>query len=98
MGLLCEEEEEGRIYPMSRQAASVLDALRLEAERLGVIVQCDTQAEDLQSTAPKGAGPFFRINGALPADAVILACGGKASPQHGSDGSGYGLLRALISL
>ena len=95
MGLLCEEEEEGRIYPMSRQAASVLDALRLEAERLGVIVQCDTQAEDLQSTAPKGAGPFFRINGALPADAVILACGGKASPQHGSDGSGYGLLRAL---
>ena len=39
----------------------------------GVIVQCDTQAEDLQSTAPKGAGPFFRINGALPADAVILA-------------------------
>ena len=92
---LCEEEEEGRIYPMSRQAASVLDALRLEAERLGVIVQCDTQAEDLQSTAPKGAGPFFRINGALPADAVILACGGKASPQHGSDGSGYGLLRAL---
>ncbi len=95
MGLLCEEEEEGRIYPMSRQAASVLDALRFEAERLGVFLQCDTPAKTLQSVAQKGDGSFFRFNGALPADAVILACGGKASPQHGSDGSGYGLLRAL---
>ena len=61
---LCEEEEEGRIYPMSRQAASVLDALRLEAERLGVIVQCDTQAEDLQRHCPKkGARSFLRIDG-----------------------------------
>ena len=63
MGLLCEEEEEGRIYPMSRQAASVLDALRLEAERLGVIVQCDTQAEDLKALPQKGQGLSFASMG-----------------------------------
>lgn len=92
MGLLCEEEEEGRIYPMSRQAASVLDVLRFEAERLGVVFHCDSRVESVQRTRDK---PRFVINGSICADAVILACGGKASPQHGSDGSGYALLRAL---
>lgn len=92
MGLLCEEEEEGRIYPMSRQAASVLDVLRFEAERLGVVFHCDSRVESVQKTRDK---PRFVINGSICADAVILACGGKASPQHGSDGSGYALLRAL---
>ena len=92
MGLLCEEEEEGRIYPMSRQAASVLDVLRFEAERLGVVFHCDSRGESGQKTRDK---PRFVINGSICADAVILACGGKASPQHGSDGSGYALLRAL---
>lgn len=92
MGLLCEEEEEGRIYPMSRQAASVLDVLRFEAEQLGVAFHCDSRVESIQKTRDK---PRFLINGSICADAVILACGGKASPQHGSDGSGYALLRAL---
>lgn len=92
MGLLCEEEEEGRIYPMSRQAASVLDTLRFEAERLGVVLRCDTRVEAVQTRADK---PGYFINASMFADAVILTCGGKASPQHGSDGSGYGLLRAL---
>lgn len=92
MGLLCEEEEEGRIYPMSRQAASVLDVLRFEAERLGVVFHCDSRVESVQKTRDK---PRLLINGSICADAVILACGGKASPQHGSDGSGYALLRAL---
>lgn len=91
MGLLCEEEEEGRIYPMSRQAASVLDALRLEAERLRVIFQCDTQVKKIKRMA-KGDTPFFQLNDIFFADAVILACGGRAAPQQGSDGSGYALL------
>lgn len=93
MGLLCEEEEEGRLYPMSRQAAGVLDALRFEAERLGIRLLCDTRVQSLQRQTD--GGPRFLINESLPADAVIFACGGQAAPQHGSDGSGYALLRAL---
>ncbi len=93
MGLLCEEEEEGRIYPMSRQAASVLDALRLEAERLGVAFQCDKKVDSIQKIENGWETPSFLLNGVFLADAVILACGGKAAPQHGSDGSGYALLR-----
>lgn len=94
-GLLCEEEEEGRIYPMSRQASGVLDALRLEAERLGVRFLCETQVHSLQRQTAAQDMPCFLLNESLPADAVILACGGQAAPQHGSDGSGYPLLRAL---
>lgn len=95
MGLLCEEEEEGRIYPMSRQAAGVLDALRLEAERLGVRFCCETQVRSIQRQTERSGGTGFLINDTLPVDAVVLASGGQASPQHGSDGSGYALLRAL---
>lgn len=95
MGLLCEEEEEGRMYPMSRQAAGVLDVLRLEAERLGVRFCCDMPVRSIQRQTGRLGGTGYLLNGSLPAGAVILASGGQASPQHGSDGSGYALLRAL---
>ena len=38
LGLWCAEEEEGRVYPRSRQAASVLAVLQLAMERRGVLV------------------------------------------------------------
>ena len=36
LGLLAVEEEEGKLYPMSLQAAAVLDVLRLALEEGGV--------------------------------------------------------------
>lgn len=90
IGLLCREEAEGRVYPLSNQAASVLDALRLEAQRLGVRFLCDTPAASLD-----WINGGFSVNGTLRASHVIVACGGMASPVHGSDGGGYRLLRAL---
>ncbi len=90
LGLLCRKEEEGRIYPMSGQAASVLDALRFETERLG----CETVA-DKKITSIKKKGKKFLLNNEFYADAVILAAGGKAAPKQGSDGSGYPLAQSL---
>ena len=36
LGIVCNEEVKGKIYPLSGQASSVVDALRFEAEKLGV--------------------------------------------------------------
>ena len=36
LGIPCVADEAGRVYPMSRQAASVLDALRLSCDEAGV--------------------------------------------------------------
>lgn len=90
IGLKCVSDSEGRVYPMSNSANSVLDCLRFEAENLGVEALCDTHTDSL--TVKNG---IFVINGTIKAEKVIIATGGKASPSQGSDGSGYKLLKLL---
>jgi predicted Rossmann fold flavoprotein len=82
--------EEGRVYPLSNQASTVLDALRFECDRLSVETVCDTEIRTVEK-----AGDGFLLNGSLAFDRVIIACGGKSSPVHGSDGSGAALLSSL---
>ncbi|MBQ3603048.1 MAG: aminoacetone oxidase family FAD-binding enzyme [Clostridia bacterium] len=89
MGLYTRADSEGRLYPLSNTAASVLDALRFECENLGVDIVCDYKVNSVK----KADG--FIINGEYKCDSLILACGGKAAPSQGSDGSGYPLLKSL---
>ena len=94
IGLLCKEESEGRIYPYSLQASSVLDVLRFNAEELQVEIICDCPIHNIQSKN----GIFILENHqqqTFIADKVILATGGKASPQLGSAGNGYTLAKQL---
>lgn len=90
LGLLSVADSEGRVYPMSNNASSVLDCLRYEAESLGVKFICETHVDSVI----KKDGAFV-INHSITAKKVILATGGKSSPSQGSDGSGYTLLKAL---
>ena len=90
LGLLTAADSEGRVYPRSNAASSVLDVLRLECARLGVRFICGEAATSIR----RGNGAFV-VNGSLRAHAVIVACGGKASPAHGTDGSGYRLMQAF---
>lgn len=87
------KEKEGYVYPNSMQAASILDALRFELERLQVTVRTDVEVRGVRA---KGKG--FQIDTekeVFHCRRLILACGGKASQKLGSDGSGYGLAAAL---
>lgn len=90
IGLLFTEGENGKLYPKSLQASSVLDLLRLELSRLDVSETVDTFVKDVKKekdgfhiTAEDGR-TFF-------AKTVILATGGKAAPSMGTDGAGYAL-------
>ena len=86
--------ENGRIYPMSLQASSALDAMRLEAERLGVRILCETPVRTIRrskggwmtGSGDSSVGPF---------DQLILTVGGKASPQLGADGDVIPLAKQL---
>lgn len=94
IGLLSREEDEGRVYPLSGQAAAVLDVLRLEAERLFVAVRTEF---DVVEITKKGEG-FFVVSKTGErhfADKVIVATGGMAAPKSGSAGDGYKLLEKL---
>ena len=94
MGLLCQEEEEGRVYPYCKQASMVLDVLLQALERANIRVCCNTTVTAIGQNRGK-----FTVKtadgGSLTADRVILPCGGKAAPKLGSDGSGYALAKAL---
>lgn len=92
LGLYTREEDEGRVYPLSNQAASVLDALRFECERLGVKTICDYRAVHLK-TIDTGVTKKIVINNRDRFDFVVVACGGKAAKMHGTDGDGYDMLK-----
>lgn len=94
MGLLCQEEEEGRVYPYCKQASMVLDVLLRALERANIRVCCGCSVTAISQNRGR-----FTVQtadgGSLNADRVILTCGGKAAPKLGSDGSGYPLAKAL---
>lgn len=103
---VCAKSRNGYLYPYSDQASSVADALRMEAERLGVKLALGNQILEIRALNPNGAsgdsavvsGPRFaaRTEGwTYEGDACVLAAGPAAAPATGSDGSGYALAESL---
>lgn len=83
----------GYLYPASDQASTVLDLLRYELARRNIVVHtgeavrelsCDRNKEKFLVRGQKKSGYY---------DAVILACGGCAAPNTGSDGDGFRLAK-----
>ena len=100
MGVLYKIEDDGRsaangkVYPYSDQASSVLDTLRRELDRRGVIVKCNF---DVQTVKKNNGGFVIRSykGETVRADKVIIAAGGKAAPDLGSNGGGYAILKSF---
>ena len=92
LGVLCDDDGYGRIYPHCRSAASVLDALRLECEKLGVTEICGCEVKSIER---KKAFELHHDGGCITAHSVILAGGGKSQSALGSNGSMFGLCNAL---
>ncbi len=82
------KERNGYFYPASEQAASVAENLVREAQRLGVELLTGIRV----SRVYRESSVTFEAEtdkGIYRAKSMVLATGGKASPAHGSDGSGY---------
>lgn len=92
LGILAKERN-GCLYPNSDQASAVLDVLRLELERLDVLVRTGCQVRGIRRDGKRLC--VTTAQGTFLADAVVLAAGSKAAPATGSDGSGYELARGL---
>lgn len=93
LGLLTVTEPDGRVYPLSDSAGSVLDVLRLACDAAGVVTRTDCGATALART-PDG----FLVTAAgetLSADKVIVCCGGLAGGKLGGSKSGYELLLSM---
>ncbi|MBN1512207.1 MAG: NAD(P)/FAD-dependent oxidoreductase [Phycisphaerae bacterium] len=93
IGVTLHEEEDGKLFPDSNDAHTVLDALLAEARARGVRIVHPARVTDIVRDE---AGFCLRVGEALwTAPRVVLATGGLSLPQTGSDGSGYTLARSL---
>ena len=94
LGIVCNEENRGKVYPLSGQASSVVDALRFEAERLGIKIETEFYVRKIEKDGFK-----FKIYSEdrkkIEAGRVILAAGGQSYPELGSNGSGFELAKEL---
>ncbi len=90
MGMLTMDRN-GYVYPRSQQAATVLDVLRFELERLGVELETECQITGIEAL-DGGKGGFVVRMGRESRffHRLILSCGGPAGEkQGGMDGFQY---------
>lgn len=97
LGLLLHKRD-SYVYPQSDQASSVLEILSNELKRLSVTIYTDFDVTNISYKKDFLIKGNHRLDkgsevDCFKADKLILACGSKASPKSGSDGSGYELAR-----
>ncbi len=99
IGVSLHEEENGKLFPDTNQARTVLDALIAEARRLGMEILTQHRVMSIEARATHDEAPaHFHIStstGPISARFVVLATGGMSLPKTGSDGGGYLLARSL---
>lgn len=99
LGVELKREETGKLFPVSDDARTVLDALLCAATDAGTVLRHPFRVSTVECT-----GVGFTICGGngdggggemLHAQRLILATGGMALPRTGSDGHGYSIARSL---
>lgn len=92
LGLETYCDEEGRYYPYSNQASDVVKILVDALERKHTDIMTDAHITDVRYE-----GGVFHVTDdkgrVTSAAELILAAGGKAAPQFGTTGDGYGIAR-----
>ena len=94
LGLLTKEKN-GCVYPLSGQAASVLNCLRLKLDEKEVTIRTDYEAGYIKKQKECFTIETAEHRGKISADAVILACGGMAGVYEEQYKNGYALCRQL---
>ncbi len=97
LGVPCIADERGRVYPASRQASALTDALRFALQNKELPVHLETQV-----TALKKQKEGFLLTHLCKgeqkevlAEKVVLCAGGMAAKNFGTDGSAYALAKGL---
>ncbi len=89
LGIPFYTDEKGRKYPLSRQASAVLDILREILLKNGVNVITDFYVKNVNKS--KNGFEVLSDTQKVFAKKVVLACGGSAGKQFGTDGTSYSL-------
>lgn len=93
LGIPLKELSEGKVYPFSLQASSVLDILRLSLDERNIEVKTNCKVKKI---VPEDG--FFILEtsaGNINTKKAILCTGGNSYKSTGSDGSGYIIAKDL---
>lgn len=100
LGVELKREETGKLFPVTDDARTVLQALLAAAKDAGVEIRHPARidAVELIDDPANTAAARFRLSGPFGevlARRVVLATGGRSYPKTGSDGHGLDLARHL---
>ena len=90
-GLVSKVDSEGRVYPISDHASSVVDLFRLLIIKNNINLKTNFDVKDIRKENSK----YLITNNEeiIEADYVIISTGGKAAPALGSNGNIQNLLK-----
>ncbi len=108
IGVELKREETGKLFPVTDDARTVLNALLVYARHLGVEIEHPRRVtsvirlEHSSQVQPVALAslpfPRFRVGGdwgSIDCTSLVLATGGKSLPRSGSDGAGYEFASSL---
>lgn len=97
LGVMCRAEDEGRCYPYSGQAASLVVALERAVRRAGAVFHLGDRVAEVSGSMDKTHAFTLKCDSGayLYARTVIIATGGRAGLKFGSTGDGYGFAKAF---
>lgn len=93
LGVKLKVEKDGRVFPVTDKALTVLNALTNEISRLDITVKLNERVIKISSS--QNNWQVKTDKNVYQTKAVILTTGGKSYPQLGSSGDGYKMAQKL---
>jgi len=87
IGLELVEGKEGKMFPMSLQASSVVELLEYEAKRVGVEIICDCAVTSINKQ--DNTFTLETTQGSKQCKKLVITSGSPAAPHLGGSNSGY---------
>ncbi|HJJ35575.1 MAG TPA: NAD(P)/FAD-dependent oxidoreductase [Methanocorpusculum sp.] len=92
-GVACETTPENKVFPASRKADDILQALLKSATDTGTKIQTNTAVKSIKQN--NGRFLIETNTTLIETETIILACGGASYPSTGSNGDGAKLAEML---
>lgn len=89
LGIQLKEEDNGRMFPISDKAKTVVDALIGQVRRQGVEIRTNSPVKKVLYADGRVSGVQLQGGETISSRAVIVASGGCSVPHTGSTGDGY---------
>ncbi|NMO97379.1 NAD(P)/FAD-dependent oxidoreductase [Paenibacillus lemnae] len=89
LGIRLKEEDNGRMFPVSDKASSVVNALVGKVKELGTDIRTNSPVDRILYEDGRTAGVRLKNGTVIKSSCVVLATGGQSVPQTGSTGDGY---------